>query len=193
MFDDGCCRLKANGTFASPSHDSRGLVLRLDLGRRTAALTRAYPHRPRLQTAFLGGMQRLPGGNALIGWGSLPFFTEDSPSGAQLLDVRLPGKDQSYRVGFTSNWVGTPDFPPSGAARRLRGRTVVYASWNGATEVSRWQVLAGPTRSSLRLVASERRTGFETAVSVKGTGYHAFAVRALNAAGQALGTSPIFR
>jgi hypothetical protein len=193
MFDDGCCRLTANGTFAAPSHDSRGLVLRLDFGRRTAALKAAYPHRPRLETAFLGGMQQLPGGNALVGWGSLPFFSEDSPSGRQLLDVRLPGKDQSYRAGFTSSWVGAPAYPPAGAARRLGRDTVVYASWNGATQVTGWQVLGGPTSSALKPVGIGRRTGFETTFRFRTGGDRVFAVRALNAAGQVLGTSPTFR
>jgi hypothetical protein len=193
MFDDGCCRLKANGTFASPSHDSRGMVLQLDLRGRRADLRAAYPHRPRLQTAFLGGMQQLPGGNALIGWGSLPFFTEDSPSGDQLLDVRLPGKDQSYRAGFTSTWVGTPYFPPAGAARRLGRDIVVYASWNGATQATRWQVLAGSAPSALKPVGIGRRTGFESTFRFNANGYRVFAVRALNAAGQVLGTSRTFR
>ena len=33
-------------------------------------------------------------------------------------------------------WVGTPSFPPSGAVRKSKGKTTVYASWNGATLVA---------------------------------------------------------
>jgi hypothetical protein len=51
----------------------------------------------------------------------------------------------------------------------------VYASWNGATEVARWQ--AGWTRVS--------RSGFETKIPVSGAG--PFVVRALDARGRVLG------
>ena len=43
---------------------------------------------------------------------------------------------------------------------------LVYASWNGATEVARWQVLAGDA-DALRGVASRRRDGFETAITAR--------------------------
>ena len=76
-----------------------------------------------LLASFLGSMQLLPGGNALVGWGNQPAFSEYSKSGRQLLDVKFPGKDLSYRALFTSNWVGTPSYPPSGAVRASRGRT----------------------------------------------------------------------
>jgi hypothetical protein len=63
-----------------------------------------------------------------------------------------------------------------------------YASWNGATKVARWQVLAGPDAGSLHVVASRARRGFETAVPVTGSAT-TFAVRALGAHGQTLATS----
>jgi Arylsulfotransferase (ASST) len=192
LFDDGCCRITSKGGFASPNGPSRGMLLRLNVPARTASLIKAYPHRPRLETGFLGSTQLLPGGNAVVGWGSLPYFSEYSRTGQQLLDVRFPGKDESYRALWTSTWVGTPYFPPSGAERHHGGRTTVYASWNGDTEVTRWQVLAGSSTSKLTPVASGAKSGFETAISVKGS-YKEFEVRALGAAGQALGTSRSFR
>jgi len=54
----------------------------------------------------------------------------------------------------------------------------VYASWNGATGVSRWQVLAGPSARRLKSVRTVARTGFETAIELK-TGARMFAVRAV--------------
>jgi hypothetical protein len=191
VFDDGCCRITARGSFAPPQGASRGTVIRIDTARRTASLIKAFAHRPRLDTGFLGSMQLLPTGNAVVGWGSLPYFSEYSRNGQQLLDVRFPGKDESYRALWTSTWVGTPDFPPAGAARRAGGRTTVYASWNGATEVTRWQILAGSSRADLKPVSSAAKSGFETGVGVKGS-YRVFEVRALGVAGQVLGTSPAF-
>jgi hypothetical protein len=64
----------------------------------------------------------------------------------------------------------------------------VWASWNGATEVARWQVLAGDSATALSAVGSRPASGFETAISVAGD--HAFvAVRALDAGGKVLATS----
>lgn len=41
---------------------------------------------------------------------------------------------------------------------------VAYASWNGAIEVARWAVVAGPGDGDLEAVATAPRTGFETVV-----------------------------
>src|SRR5205823_2845984 len=154
---------------------SRGLVLKLDTTRYTASLVASYAHSPNLFVAFLGSMQLLPGGNALVGWGSQPFFSEYSKSRRQLLDVSFPGKDQSYRALFTSSWVGTPSYPPSGAVRTSGGRTTVYASWNGATQVARWAVLGGSSASRLKRVATKARTGFESSISLGKRSYKVLA------------------
>jgi hypothetical protein len=62
----------------------------------------------------------------------------------------------------------------------------VYASWNGATDVSSWRVKVGQTT-----IATAARTGFETAIRVQSqaTG---FSVQALDSHGRVLGTSPTF-
>ena len=77
------------------------------------------------------------------------------------------------------------------AARTRRGRVLVWASWNGATEVARWQVLAG-TASRLRGVASKARDGFETEIAARTSASHV-AVRALAADGSVLGESRAIR
>jgi hypothetical protein len=64
----------------------------------------------------------------------------------------------------------------------------IHASWNGATEVARWQVLAGADAASLRPAASAPRRGFETRLAVGGDAT-TFAVRALGRDGRVLATS----
>ena len=64
----------------------------------------------------------------------------------------------------------------------------LYASWNGATEVATWEVLAGPRQSRLELVVSVARDGFETAMLVQ-TSHSYVAARAKDRLGQPLGTS----
>ena len=66
--------------------------------------------------------------------------------------------------------------------------TAVFASWNGATEVSSWRVLAGPAPSSLTVQASMPGSGFESSITFPNA-YSYVAVQALSRFGQLLGTS----
>ena len=68
----------------------------------------------------------------------------------------------------------------------------LYASWNGATQVSSWQVLAGRTPNQLSKVVTAPRSGFETAIAVPGN-YQSFKVQALDSSGRVIGTSRPFR
>jgi hypothetical protein len=164
-------------------------VLGVDTTTHKVTLAAAYTHRPPRISAFLGSMAVLPNRNALVGWGSMPFFSEYSSSGKLLLDASWPGKDQSYRAEFSPSWIGTPFYPPSAAVRRSAGKTSVYASWNGATQVARWEVLGGSSASSLRRVGLAPRNGFETAISLGTKSFKVLEVRALDSRGKVLGTS----
>ncbi len=166
---------------------SEGIALSLNTTTDQATLVHAYHHKPPLYVGVEGSMQLLPNGNALVGWGSAPYFSEYSASGAELLNVKWPPRSSSYRALLTNTWVGTPYYPPRGA---VRDRTA-YASWNGATEVVKWQVLAGASEHALKVVATHGQTGFETAIRLSRT-YGAYEVRALGATGQTLGTSKPF-
>jgi Arylsulfotransferase (ASST) len=192
VFDDNCCAILPGGKFGPSGGVSAGLVLSLNTSAHTASLAGSYGASQKRTTAFLGSMQVLPGGNALVGYGSLPYFSEYSKSGKLLLDARWPGKDLSYRALFSSNWVGTPSSPPRGAARVSRGHATIYASWDGATQVSRWRVLAGSSTSHLSSVASASWNGLETAIRLSHT-YSVYKVVALDARGHTLGTSAAFR
>jgi hypothetical protein len=129
-----------------------------------------------------------------VGWGAQPFYSEFARSGRLLYDARFPGVYQRDRA-FRALWVGQPAGRPAVALRAsagAAGHTTVYASWNGATQVARWQVLAGASADQLSPVTSQARNGFETAVTTTAAGPF-FAMRALNASGQVLGTSRTIR
>jgi hypothetical protein len=158
--------------------------------RHTVSLAAQYARGSTFNAAFLGSTQLLPNGNVLVGWGSRPFFSEYSRSGSVLLDAVLPGPDLTYRA-FREPWIGTPSFPPSGAVRKVNGKLLVYASWNGATQVAGWEVLAGPNARHLKRVADKPRSGFETTIRMRRT-YRMFKVRALDARRRVLGTSRSF-
>jgi hypothetical protein len=66
----------------------------------------------------------------------------------------------------------------------------VYVSWNGATEVASWRVLAGSTPATLKPAGSAAKTGFETALPLSAAAAGQYvAVQALAGTGAVLGTS----
>jgi hypothetical protein len=181
---DGCLvTLFDNADAPQEEPQSRGLAISLDTKRMTAALVHQYTHRPPVLAHALGSLQRLPNGNALVGWGTNPAFTEYSESGAVRFDAHLPHGGQNYRA-LRYAWQGRPGEPPRLAVRDGR----LYASWNGATAVAAWQVRAGAAPSELKPAGTTPRQGFETELSASGAARYA-AVTALDHAGRPLGDS----
>jgi EmrB/QacA subfamily drug resistance transporter len=190
MFDDHCCQLTGGGTSVPATGPSRGLVLKLDLAAHTATLVAQYRGGGDFESEFMGDTQPLPGGDAFVGWGSEPYLSEYNSSGQSILEGEFPSPDLSYRA-TVAQWVGLPLSPPVGAARQTGGETTVYASWNGATRVASWRVLAGSDPRRLTVVASRAKSGFETAIPVPRS-YASFEVQALTANGRAIGVSRPF-
>jgi hypothetical protein len=167
--------------------ESRGLSLRLDIKHMTASVVRQDMHRPKLLAAYEGNVQRLPNGDDLLGWGQQPFVTEFNSHGQMVFDARFVGANSTYRA-YRFTWSATPAAAPDAATRTRHGRTTVYASWNGATRVARWRVLAGSAPNALKPVASARKRTFETAIRL--THREAYvAVQPLDSRGRALSTS----
>ncbi|MGD0199098.1 MAG: MFS transporter [Solirubrobacteraceae bacterium] len=190
MFDDHCCQLTGGGTYVSPTGPSRSLELKINTQKHTASLLADYGSGQYPAVDYMGDTQPLGNGDVFVGWGSDPYLSEFAKSGQTLLDGVLPGSDLSYRA-LREPWVGLPLYPPAGAARTRGRRTTVYASWNGATKLVAWRVLAGSGTGALRSVATASKRGFETAIPLSGT-YKTFEVQALGAGQQVLGTSKRF-
>jgi Arylsulfotransferase (ASST) len=186
---DGSISIFDNGASPSIRSQSRGIVLRLDPQSRGATVTAQFTHTPPLLAESQGNMQALENGDWFFGWGQLPYFSEYGPDGKVLFDAHLPAHEQSYR-SFRFPWTGTPAHRPTFALRATAGAHTVFASWNGATLVAYWRVLAGRDPASLQPVAEAPRGAFETAVPLPaGTTGPDVAVQALDATGQVLGTS----
>jgi hypothetical protein len=170
---------------------SYGLVLELDEEKMRTTLVRRYAHPDRQVAATQGSMQVLPNGNAFIGWGSNQLFSEFSKDGDLLFNAAFPPEVESYRA-FRSAWSAQPGDDPAVAADRAASeeKVTLYASWNGATEVATWEVLAGPDPEELEVVASVPRKGFETAITVDVSEAYV-GVRAKNGSGRVLGTSKV--
>jgi hypothetical protein len=152
------------------SSQSRGLLLGVDTARRAVSLERSYRHPDRLLSSSMGSVELLPDGRVLVGWGSQPYASEFTLDGQLVSDARMPKGDQSYRA-YRLPWTGTPSGTPAIVARPdpLTGDAILYASWNGATEVRDWQVHAGPSPKDLRPTRVTRRRGFETTIPLERT------------------------
>jgi hypothetical protein len=170
-------------------HDqSRGIVIEVDEEKMSATLLQEYTSPEKLLTTSQGNVQLLPNANVFIGWGSAPIISEFSYEGKLLFNARFPPDVESYRA-FRFPWTGHPtDAPAVVAEPGPEDGVTLYASWNGATEVATWEVLAGPRPGRLEPVDSFPRDGFETAMSVQ-TSDPYVAVRARDNADKVLGAS----
>jgi hypothetical protein len=167
---------------------SRAMWIRLNLRKRRAKLLRQEGNTPPLLSGSQGSVQVLPNGNWFVGWGAMPYFTEFAPNGRQLFSLHFPSPMQSYR-GLRFQWWGQPSTPPSIAVSPTQQGTRVYASWNGATGVVMWRVLAGPNPSSMQQVGQFPKTTFESGTWIETTQPY-ISVQALGTNGQILSTSP---
>ncbi len=166
---------------------SRALHIRLNLRRRRATLIHAYTDTPPLLSTSQGSVEPLADGNTFIGWGENAYFTEFGRYGAERFSLHFALPVASYR-GFRFQWWGQPTTPPSVAAVPTPNGTRIYASWNGATTVQSWQVLSGPSATTLSPVGQFPKSSFETKMWVPGAAAY-YAVQALGGSGQVLGTS----
>jgi hypothetical protein len=171
---------------------SRGIELELDERAMEATLLREYIHPTEAFGIYQGNMQVLGDGNVFIGWGSAPYLSEFSREGKLLFAARFPAEVESYRA-YRSPWTGRPDEKPAIAVDGGDGEeATVYASWNGATEVAEWRVLAGPSSDQLEPVGSVAREGFETAIVVNTTEPYV-AVQGRDSSSEVLGVSETIR
>ncbi len=190
---NGTISLFDNGAVPKVHPQSRAILLSVNPQARTDTLLARYEHPGGLSSGSQGSMQTMPNGSVFVGWGSLPYFSEFGSAGQLLFDAHWHGSYQSYRA-YRFPWTGTPTAPPAIAASApaSNGPVNVYASWNGATEVASWRVLAGPSPAQLTPVASAPKSGFETTLATPGPAAYV-AAQALNSAGTVIGTSPAIR
>jgi hypothetical protein len=182
LFDDGS---------DPPEHSqSRAVRIALDFTTRKAVLRSADTHAsPPLLAASQGNMQTLAAGNTVVGWGGVPDVSEYGVNGSLLFDAHLSFDLIFYR-GFRFAWNGRPLSPPRAVANRNNTgeETIVHMSWNGATDVASWRVLAGMHPGSLEPQTTVQTTGFESS-TILAKRYAYAAVQALNSTGHVLGTS----
>jgi hypothetical protein len=172
-------------------HQSRAIRISLDFKTHEARLAADFTHAdPPLLAASQGNMQTIADGNTVVGYGEVPAISEYAGDGSLLFDANLPWDMAFYRA-FRFPWSARPLSPPAVLAslNTTSEETIVHASWNGATEVAAWRVLAGKRSGPLSVQATITARGFETATTLP-VAYTRVQVQALDAAHGVLGTSP---
>lgn len=185
---DGTITIFDDGGGPPRVRNARAIRVSLDTRRMTATLVRSYGHSPQLPTNFEGSVQQLSGGDVFIGWGQQPYFSEDNGAGQQIFDAHFVEPSASYRA-YRFQWNAQPDTTPNAAQGWGSGDApMVYASWNGATNVSAWRVLAGPSSTAMTPVGRAGRSGFETGIAAN-TEAPYLQVQPLDAHGRVLASS----
>jgi len=188
---DGAITFFDNGASPKVHAASRAIEVAIDPARRTVRLLRTYEHRHPLVAGSQGNLQALTNGNWMVGWGEAGYFSEVDASGHELFNAHLPPSWETYRT-YVLPWSGHPAEAPRLVIVRGSGArgSRAFVSWNGATGVSSWRVLAGGAPAALAPVLSARRSGFETAIALpRSLNGRYVAVQALDASGAVLGSS----
>lgn len=82
---------------------SRVVTVRLNYRTHVATLLRSAAQPEGLSAPSQGNGQTLRDGDLVAGWGSLPYFSEFSPSGALLFNAEFPAGVNSYRA-YRFDW-----------------------------------------------------------------------------------------
>ena len=179
---------QSNGTPELPY--SRIIWVKRDESAMTATLVKSFVHPEGLSAGFMGNAQALPNGDTFVGWGEPGRFSEFDTDGQLVFDAKTPDGYNTYRA-YRSPWIGAPTTSPTATAEPNGDGTMsVHAIWNGATEVTTWQVLAGATPGSLAPVATAAWNGLDSTIVFRGPAAYVQVV-ALNSTGDAIGSSPV--
>jgi hypothetical protein len=192
LHDNGLLTLFDDAASPKEESESRALQLDINTAAHRATLIHAFKHKPPALATAQGSVQMLANHNVFVGWGRAPYFSEYTPSGRQVFAGSFRPPIQSQRA-YRSHWVGAPLQPPAVVVRRSTktGWDTVYASWNGSTQVRKWQVLssASMTGPFTKVGSPVSWSSFETKIRARQSAY--FKVEALGAHGAVLRTSAV--
>lgn len=181
-----------NGSTPPKEKQSRGVLLKPDYAKGTVSLVKAFTNPTKtLLAPAQGSLIKLTEGNWLMGYGNLPNFTEYNAAGGVLLDGELGPNVQDFRT-YLSTWSGHPTTSPAIVAKRSGSSIAVLTSWNGATEIASWQLLAGSSPSSLTALSTVPKSGFQTDVTLTSSATYVES-QALNANGSVIGSSAPYK
>ena len=88
---------------------SRAVTVRLDYWDKTATLVASDNQPEGLSASSQGNAQTTLNGDLFVGWGTLPYFSEFSPSGQLVFNAEFPAGVNTYRA-YRLPWPGSSPF-----------------------------------------------------------------------------------
>lgn len=185
----------------APTHKfSRGMLLAVDEKNKKVTVERQYDH-PLGEGGYAprrGNYQVLENGNIFMGWSEQATQSEHSPDGHLIMEATFQtdwlGTYRNYKFPF----VGHPIEPPVAVSQAYATPnnatvTTVHISWNGATEITSWNLYRTVANGQIDvLVATTEKYGFETVISYGGFASYVIA-EALDKHGDVLGRTSIVK
>ena len=166
----------------------------------TATILRQWDRPDGQLTDSRGNVQFLPNSNVVVGWGGSGYMTEFTFDGTLVQEAHSPLQRFSEYRQYKFEWTAAEHItePIALASHIYRTpadtwTTILYVSWNGATEVAAWNFYSS-TKAEMAeyplLIASTQKQGFETGAVV--SGYYPFIfVEAVARDGRSLQNSTI--
>lgn len=155
-----------NTDFTPKENVTTGIILDVELQgpKRVTLKNRMWDKAEPIYSQSQGGLQVIGNGHVVQDHGSVPKIEEYDADGTIVMRARF-GHDtamQSYRA-YRYPWVGRPHTKPDVAAcpSSEKGKTAVYVSWNGSTDVESWKVY-----SDSQVKKTVPREGFETTILI---------------------------
>ncbi|PNS15326.1 hypothetical protein CAC42_5497 [Sphaceloma murrayae] len=162
----------ASNTFNVTNRFSHGYVVSINHVHGTASVIKSYTAPDPsggLSSGSQGNMQLLPGGNVHLGWGEHAYFSEHTFEGEPVQYGLLAQRESNVMIyrSYKFNWTGTPLTKPAlwtyALAEDAQRGMAAYVSWNGATEVRRWNFYAGNSSTGpYGFIGTTEKRGFET-------------------------------
>lgn len=132
-------------------------------------------------------------GNSFVGWSDNSYISEHNAEGRKVMEAKFTSERFVTYRAYKFNFTGTPTDPPAvksfvyGTTPNF-STTVAYVSWNGATEVVKWQMHGRDKVGMWTFIAEADKTGFETIIQANGC-YVEVSVDGISANGSTLGSS----
>jgi hypothetical protein len=182
----------------STANISHGLKVRLEKGPMTAKVLQRWPRPDNKRSNLRGNLQNLPGGNVFAAWSDNSFISEHTSTGDLVMASEFSSKRFVTYRAYKFNFTGAPWEEPIikafvYGADAATSTTVIYMSWNGATEIEWWD-LYRPVPQGAKgggFIGSIIRTGFETRFQTSGFESEVYA-EAVAADGTVLGRTATF-
>lgn len=206
-----CKFLESNGThhvisMLNNASDERGndenvssiLFVELDTEAMTARVIKRINRPDGNLTRLRGGVHKLPNDNVFIGWSERGYQSEHAPNGDLLYTARFASSRYSTYRAYKSEFIGRPTTPPDLVASVYGTNdeditTIIYVSWNGATDVAGWNFYAKAyDRGDSVKIGHAKKTDFETMYIVDGY-MDWITAEAVDADGKVMGTSRVHR